>query len=58
MEMWVHILNLPLGWMEVKRGTRAASLIGEVIKVDAGPDGKISGPYLRARVKVDVQKPL
>ncbi|RLM70087.1 uncharacterized protein C2845_PM17G09350 [Panicum miliaceum] len=50
MEMWVHILNLPLGRMNVKRGTRAAELIGEVIRVDAGEDGKISGEFVRARV--------
>jgi hypothetical protein len=41
MEMWVHILNLPLGWMEVKRGTRAASLIGEVIKASFVSTGSI-----------------
>jgi hypothetical protein len=25
--MWVHILDLPFGWMNSKRGARAASLI-------------------------------
>jgi hypothetical protein len=58
MEMWVHILNLPFGWMETKRGACAAGLIGNVVKVDTGPDGTASGPFLRARVAVDVQKPL
>jgi hypothetical protein len=58
MEMWVHILNLPFGWMGVRRGARAAGLIGDVVNVDAGPDGKASGPFLRARVAVDVHKPL
>lgn len=28
MEMWVRILNLPLGWMNESRGFRAMSLIG------------------------------
>jgi hypothetical protein len=54
----VHILNLPFGWIDAKRGARAAGLIGEVMKVDVGPDGKASGPFLRARVAVNVKKPL
>ncbi|CAO2045029.1 unnamed protein product [Urochloa humidicola] len=58
MELWVHILDLPFGWMNVKRATRAAELIGEVVKVDGGADGKISGAYVRARVAVEVDKPL
>jgi hypothetical protein len=58
MDLWVNILNLPLGWMEEKLGTRAALLIGKVVKVDVGPDGKASGPFLRAKVAVDLQKPL
>jgi len=58
MEMWVHILNLPLGWMNEKRGTRAAELIGEVVKIDTGADGKISGEFVRARVAIDIEKPL
>ncbi|CAN6287729.1 unnamed protein product [Urochloa humidicola] len=58
MEMWVHIINLPFGWMNVKRATRAAELIGEVIKVDAGADGKISGAYARVRVAIEIDKPL
>ncbi|CAN6208045.1 unnamed protein product [Urochloa humidicola] len=55
MELWVHILDLPFGWMNVKRATRAAELIGEV---DAGPDGKISGAFARVRVAIEVDKPL
>ncbi|CAO2039933.1 unnamed protein product [Urochloa humidicola] len=58
MELWVHILDLPFGWMNVKRATRAAELIGEVVKIDAGHDGKISGAYARARVAVEIDKPL
>lgn len=46
MKMWVRILNLPFGWMEEKHGVRVASLIGKVVRVEAGSDGKVSGPYL------------
>ncbi|CAN6169074.1 unnamed protein product [Urochloa humidicola] len=58
MEMWVRILNLPFGWMNERRGSRAAGLVGEVIKVDADKDGDASGPFLRARVAIEVDKPL
>jgi hypothetical protein len=56
--MWVHILDLPFGWMNSKRGSRAASLIGEVKKVEADAEGKVNGPFLRARVVLDISKPL
>lgn len=58
MDLWVRILNLPLGWMNAHRGTRAMGLIGDVKKMDVDADGKGSGPFLRARVSVDLGKPL
>ena len=57
-DLWVRILNLPLGWMNANRGIRAMGLIGEVKKMDVDGDGKASGPFLRARVAVDLSKPL
>lgn len=58
MEMWVRILNLPLGWMNAHRGERAMSLIGNVIKMDVDKGGKASGAFLCARVAVEIGKPL
>jgi len=58
MEIWVRILNLPLGWMNQQRGSRAMSLIGHVLKMDVDGDGKASGAFLRARVAIDLDKPL
>jgi hypothetical protein len=58
MEIWVRILNLPLGWMNQQRGTRAMSLIGTMIKMDVDDDGKASGAFLRARVAIEIGKPL
>ena len=49
MEIWVRILNLPLGWMK-QRGNRAMSLIGHVVKMDVDRDGKASGAFLRGRL--------
>jgi len=58
MEIWVRILKLPLGWMNQQRGTRSMSLIGHVVKMDVDGDGKASGAFLRARVAIELDKPL
>lgn len=58
MAIWVRLLNLPLGWMNQQRGVRAMSLIGNVLKMDVDRDGKASGAFLRARVEIEIDKPL
>lgn len=58
MEIWIRILNLPLGWMNRHRGEQAMGLVGVVKKMDVDRDGKASGPFLRARVSIEVAKPL
>lgn len=58
MDIWVRILDLPLGWMNKHRGERAMGLIGEVRRMDVDRDGKASGPYLRARVAIEISKPV
>jgi hypothetical protein len=58
MELWVRILNLPLGWMNRSRGSRAMSLIGQVVKMDVDKDDKSSGAFLRAQVAIESDKPL
>jgi hypothetical protein len=58
LEIWARILNIPLGWMNETRGSRAMSLIGEVRKMDVDKHGKASGPFLRARVAIDINKPV
>jgi hypothetical protein len=58
MDIWVRILDLPLGWMNVHRGARAMGLLGDVVKMDVDGDGKASGPFLRARVAIEVAKPI
>jgi len=57
-DLWVCILNLPLGWMTAHRGSRAMGLVGDVKKMDVDAEGKASGPFLRARVAVELAKPL
>lgn len=58
LEMWVCILNLPLGWMNQVRGSRAMNLIGQVVKMDVDTDGKASGAFLHGRVAIEIDKPL
>jgi hypothetical protein len=44
--------------MNDKRVAHAAGLIGEVMKVEADAGGQVCGPFLRARVAVEIDKPL
>lgn len=58
MDIWARIMDLSLGWMNKRRGERAMGLIGVVKKMDVDKDGKASGPFLRARVDIEVAKPV
>lgn len=58
MEIWARIPNLPLGWMNQHRGSRAMSLLGHVVKMDVDTDGKASGVFLRAKIAIEIDKPL
>jgi hypothetical protein len=58
MEIWVRILNLPLGWMNQQCGKCAMGLIGHVVKMDVDGDGKACGAFLQGRVAVEIEKPL
>ncbi|KAK3122938.1 hypothetical protein QOZ80_8AG0620680 [Eleusine coracana subsp. coracana] len=58
MEIWARILNLPLGWMNRDRGSRAMGLLGVVVRVDVDADGKVSGAFLHARVAIEIDKPI
>lgn len=58
MDIWVRILNLPLGWMNEQRGIKVMRLLGEGQKMDVDGDGKASGVFLRARVAIELKKPI
>lgn len=57
-EMWVRILDLPLGWMNHEKGSRAMDKLGRVVSMDIDADGKASDAFLRARVAIDIDKPI
>jgi hypothetical protein len=56
--IWVRIMNLPFGLMNGKWGGQLEGMIGEVEKLDLDDQGRAWGPYLRAKVAIDVSKPL
>lgn len=58
LELWVRVLNLPLGWMNRAKGSRALGLIGNVVKMDVDNDGKASRAFLRGRVAMEINKPI
>lgn len=58
MEIWARIPDLPLGWMNRTRGSKAMALLGHVTSMDVDVDGKASGVFLRARVAIEVDKPI
>lgn len=58
MEIWVRILNLPLGWMNQARGSHAMNLIGQVVNMDVDIDGKVIGAFLHAQAAIEIGKPV
>jgi hypothetical protein len=58
MSIWVRIKNLPFEWMKEQWGLQIAGMIGSVEKVDVDAQRRAWGPYLRAKVKIDIMKPL
>ena len=45
MELWVRILNLPLGWMNAHRGERDMALVGSVVKMDVDKGASQAAPF-------------
>lgn len=58
MATWVRIYDLPFGLMNNNWGRELAKRVGSVKLVEVDASGRAWGPYLRARVEVDISKPL
>jgi hypothetical protein len=55
---WVRISNLPLVCMNMEIGKQIGAAIGEVEMIDTDEEGVGWGEFLRARIKLDITKPL
>ncbi|KAM0856530.1 hypothetical protein ACQ4PT_049044 [Festuca glaucescens] len=55
--IWVWVMNLPFN-LHDNWGEKIARGLGESIKIDTTNKMLVSGKYLRARVSIDVNKPL
>jgi hypothetical protein len=58
MVVWIRIYNLPFSLMNKKWGMELARKVGTDVKVEVDAQDRAWGQYLRARVMVDVSKPL
>lgn len=52
--IWVQVFDLPLGMMCRDAGLAIGDIIGEALEVDAGPDGKAVGKFLRIKIRMDI----
>lgn len=53
LEIWARVLDLPLGWMNKRKGTGVMNMLGKLKQLDVDADGKASGAFLRARIVMD-----
>jgi hypothetical protein len=58
MSIWVRIYNLPFGLMNRKWGYEIARMVGPVEKLEVDAQDRAWGAYLRAKVKINITKPL
>lgn len=56
--VWIRIHNLPFGLMNKKWGMELAGKVGTEVKVEVDAQDRAWGPFLRARVSIDLSKPL
>jgi len=56
--LWIRMYHLPLACMDKKFGLKIGATVGEVIELDVDDDEPGWGTFLRARICVDITKPL
>lgn len=56
--VWVQLHNLPIVCVHESAIHEIGSLVGEVIEVDVGIDGRCFGKFARVRVRRPIDKPL
>ncbi|KAL5847186.1 hypothetical protein ACOSQ3_010710 [Xanthoceras sorbifolium] len=56
--IWIQLYNVPLAWLNKDAGYFLGGMVGIVKEVDTGESGECADSLIRARVLVDVSKPL
>lgn len=56
--MWVHIFDLPTGFMSEGVGKQLGNFLGEFLEYDSKNNSRIWREFMRIRVRLDVRKPL
>lgn len=55
---WVHLRNLPIMCMNADAVKEPGAVVGKVEEVESDDNGECIGKYARARILVDIAKPL
>jgi hypothetical protein len=58
MAVWIRIYDLPFGLMNKRWGWKLAEKVGTVMKVEVDSQGRAWGAYFRAKVQINLSKPL
>ncbi|KAL5824635.1 hypothetical protein ACOSQ3_020698 [Xanthoceras sorbifolium] len=56
--IWIQLYNIQLAWLNKDAGYVLGGMVGIVKEVDTGESKECAGSFIRARVLVDVSKPL
>ncbi|KAL5767746.1 hypothetical protein ACOSQ2_014529 [Xanthoceras sorbifolium] len=56
--IWIQLYNVPLAWLNKDAGYFLGSMVKIVKEVDTGESGECADSFIRARVLVNVSKPL
>lgn len=56
--VWIRVLDLPIGLMNVDTGEAIGDSVGQILEVESDQDGSAIGLYLRIKVRLDIRKPL
>jgi hypothetical protein len=52
--VWIRVLDLLIGLMNVEMGEAIGDRVGQTIEVESDADGSAVGRYLRIKVRLDI----
>jgi hypothetical protein len=54
--VWIRVLDLPIGLMNVDTGEAIGDSVGQILEVESDQDGSAIGLYLHIKVLLDIRK--